>query len=322
MKKPNRTLLVFKYLWENTDDDHPATLADITEFLATQGLIVKDYRVLQKEIADLANFGIDIVEKRKRSYEYSIGSRHFDVPEVKLLVDAVQSSRFISKKQSKELIRKLSAFVGPRSASIIKRQLYVDQRFKATNESVMRSVDCIQDAIGTRKKVIFQYYDYSPAKEKVARHDGQFYRVSPYSLLWSGDNYYMVGHSEEKDRVQKFRIDRIDNLSLLDEPRISPPKGYKVGDFFTQEFSMLSGQECEIELLVENPLMNSIIDRFGEGVKTEIVDDAHFKVIVTVSLSTNFYGWVFASNGKVRIVQPQEAIDGFYSIIDQYQNAR
>lgn len=322
MKKPNRTLLVLKYLWENTDDDRPATLADITEFLKSQGLFVKDYRVLQKEIADLADFGIDIVQKRKRSYEYSIGGRHFDVAEVKLLVDAVQSSRFISAKQSKELIRKLSSFVGPRSAGVIKRQLYVEQRFKATNESVMRSVDCIQEAISAHKKVTFQYFDYSPSKEKIARHSGGFYRVSPYSLLWSGDNYYMVGHSDEKGRVQKFRIDRIDTLSLLDEPRIRPPKDYKVGDFFTHEFSMLSGQECEVELLVDNPLMNSIIDRFGEGVRTEIIDDQHFKVIVTVSLSSNFYGWVFASQGKVRILQPQAAIDGFYSIIEKYQKAR
>ena len=322
MNRPNRTLLVFKYLWENTDDNHPATIAEIIEYLESQGIVVKDYRVIQKEIADLAAFGIDIVIRRKRSYEYSIGGRHFDLAEVKLLVDAVQSSRFISKKQSKELIGKLSAFVGPENANIIKRQLYVDQRFKATNESVLRSVDSIQGAIAKRTKVMFQYFDYSPTKKKVARHEGQFYRVSPYSLLWSGDNYYMVGHSEEKDQIKKFRIDRIDNLSLLDEPCVKPPKSYRVGDFFSQEFSMLSGTAREVELLVENALMNSIIDRFGEKVKTEIVDDDHFKVIVTVSLSSTFYGWLFASKGKIRILRPKEAIDEFHYIIDQYQKAR
>ena len=322
MKKPNRILLVFKYLWENTDDTHKATIADITSYLEAEGVIVKDYRVIQRDIADLASIGVDIIEKRKQRYEYNIGERLFEVPEVKLLIDAVQSSRFISNKQSKALIRKLASFVGPHNANLLKRQLYIDQRSKATNESIMRSVDAVQEAIGAKKKVTFQYFDYSPTKEKVARHGGLFYRVSPYSLIWSGDNYYMVGFSEDKSLVQKFRIDRIDHLSVLDEGRKAIPKGYRVGDFFSQEFSMLSGKECDIELLVANPLMNSIIDRFGEKVETEIVDEDHFKVSVTVSLSSNFYGWVFASNGQIRILQPQEAINGFYSIMAQYQETK
>lgn len=322
MRKPNRTLWVFKYLWENTDDQHPATIADIIAFLETQGISVKDYRAIQADIADLTAMGIDIVEDRSRHYEYSIGTRHFEVPEVKLLVDAVQSSRFISQKKSKALIKKLSSFVGPQDAGIIKRQLYVEQRFKATNEGIMRIVDSIQDAIAAKTKVTFQYYDYSPQKKKVARHDGAFYVVSPYSLIWNGDNYYMVGHSEEKDKIQKFRVDRIDHLSVVDEPRVKPPKDYSVGDFFSQEFSMMSGKETDVELLVENNLMNNIIDHFGERVKTEVVDEGHFKVYVTVGLSPTFYGWLFASKGKIKILNPKETKDEFYYIIDSYSDSR
>ena len=322
MRKPNRTLWVFKYLWENTDDQHPATIANIIAFLETQGITVKDYRAIQADIADLTAMGIDIVEDRSRHYEYSIGTRHFEVPEVKLLVDAVQSSRFISQKKSKALIKKLSSFVGPQDAGIIKRQLYVEQRFKATNEGIMRIVDSVQDAIAAKTKVTFQYYDYSPQKKKVARHDGAFYIVSPYSLIWNGDNYYMVGHSEEKDKVQKFRVDRIDHLSIVEEPRVKPPKDYSVGDFFSQEFSMMSGKETDVELLVENDLMNNIIDHFGERVKTEIVDEGHFKVHVTVGLSPTFYGWLFASKGKIKILNPKEAKDEFYYIIDSYSESR
>lgn len=321
MRKPNRTLWVFKYLWEHTDDEHPATIADITAYLESQGIIVKDYRVIQADIADLSSMGIDVIEDRSRHYEYNIGTRHFEVPEVKLLVDAVQSSRFISQKKSKTLIKKLSAFVGPQDANVIKRQLYVDQRFKATNEGIMRIVDAIQDAITGHTKVTFQYFDYSPQKKKVARHNGAYYLVSPYSLIWNGDNYYMVGHSEERGQIQKFRIDRIDHLSIVDAPRVKPPKGYNVGDFFSQEFSMMSGKETEVELLVENDLMNNIIDHFGEGVKTEIVDDAHFKTKVTVGLSNTFYGWLFASRGKIKLLQPKEAIDDFYSIINAYHSS-
>lgn len=322
MRKPNRTLWVFKYLWENTDDQHPATIADIIAFLETQGINVKDYRAIQADIADLTAMGIDIVEDRSRHYEYSIGTRHFEVPEVKLLVDAVQSSRFISQKKSKALIKKLASFVGPQDAGIIRRQLYVEQRFKATNEGIMRIVDSVQDAIAAKTKVTFQYYDYSPQKKKVARHDGAFYVVSPYSLIWNGDNYYMVGHSEEKDKIQKFRVDRIDQLSIIDEPRIKPLKDYSVGDFFSQEFSMMSGEETDVELLVENDLMNNIIDHFGESVKTEVVDEGHFKIHVTVGLSPTFYGWLFASKGKIKILNPKEAKDEFYYIIDSYSESR
>ncbi len=322
MRKPNRTLWVFKYLWEHTDDEHPATIADITAYLETQGITVKDYRVIQADIADLSAMGIDIIEDRSRQYKYNIGTRHFEVPEVKLLVDAVQSSRFISQKKSKALIKKLSTFVGPQDANIIKRQLYVDQRFKATNEGIMRIVDSIQDAITTHSKVTFQYFDYSPQKKKVARHDGAFYVVSPYSLIWNGDNYYLVGHSEEKNQVQKFRVDRIDHLSIIAGPWVKPPRDYNVGDFFSHEFSMLSGKEIEVELLVDNDLMNNIIDHFGEGVRTEIIDSDHFKVRVTVGLSSNFYGWLFASQGRIRLLSPEEAIYNFNSIIDSYVSSR
>ena len=322
MKYPNRTLSVFKDLWENTDDEHPATVADIVEYLATQGLYVKDYRTIQSDIADLSEFGVDIIETRKQRYEYHIGSRHFEIPEIKLLVDAVQSSRFISRKKSEVLIQKLSAFAGPHYARIINRHLYVDERYKSDNESVLRSVDAIQDAIADKKKVTFQYFNYTTEKEKIARHGGQPYVVSPYSLLWSGDNYYMVGHSEARGIVQTFRIDRIDWLSIVDESRIEPPEDYSVGKIFSQEFSMLSGKTSRVELIVQNSLIDNIIDSFGEDVQIEIMDSEHFKVCTTVELSTNFYGWIFASKGKIQLLHPQKAVDEFYSIIRHYQDIK
>lgn len=316
MRYPNRTLVVFRYLWETTDDEHSVTVADIVGYFATQGIKVKDYRTIKADIADLMDFGIDIVETKRDRYEYHVGNRHFEVPEVKLLVDAVQSSRFISQRKSKALIQKLATFVGPHDAGIIRRELYVDQRSKSDNESVLRSVDAVQDAIAENKKVSFQYFDYSPQKEKVARHNGMTYRISPYSLIWNDDNYYMIGFSDDRQIIQTFRIDRIDHLSQVDEPRIEPPDDYNVSDFFTQEFSMLSGKERTVELLVENHLMNNIIDRFGESVQVETVDNGHFKITVTVALSTNFYAWVFASNGKIRILSPQEAREDFAAMME------
>jgi len=316
MRRLNRTLMVLRYLWETTDDEHSVTVADIVAYLAEQGVPAKDYRTIRADIAELLDFGIDIVETKRDRYEYHVGNRHFEVPEVKLLVDAVQSSRFISQRKSKALIQKLATFVGPHDAGIIQRELYVDQRSKSDNESVLRSVDAVQDAIAENKKVSFQYFDYSPQKEKVARHNGMTYRISPYSLIWNDDNYYMIGFSDDRKIIQTFRIDRIDHLSQVDEPRIEPPDDYNVSDFFTQEFSMLSGKERTVELLVENHLMNNIIDRFGESVQAKTVDNGHFKITVTVALSTNFYAWVFASNGKIRILSPQEAREDFAAMME------
>ena len=318
MRKLNRTLLVYKYLWENTDDEHHASVADIAAYLAENDVTTKDNRTIQADITDLINLGLDVIETRRSRNEYHIGSRVFDVPEVKLLIDAVQSSRVISTAKSKELIRKLSALTGPHNTEIIKRQLYVDQRFKSHNESVFRIVDALQEAIAQRKKVSFQYFDYSPDKKRVARHGGQVYLISPYSMLWNGDNYYLVGYSDQRQAIQTFRIDRIEHLSVKEEARVEPPEDYNVKIFFSQHFSMLGGETCRVELLVENHLMNSIIDRFGEEVDTEIVDDAHFLVRTTVSLSTMFYGWVFSSKGKIQILRPEKAICEFRTMIRLY----
>ena len=312
-------MLVFRCLWQNTDDQHHVTAADIIEYLELWGIRVKDYRTIQADIADLIDFGVDIVETRTRSYEYHIGSRHFDVPEVRLLVDAVQSSRFISQKKSMELIEKLSAFVGPSDRSIIHTQLYIGERFKANNEAVLRTVDAIQSAIVGNKKVTFQYFSYTPTKEKLARHGGALYVLSPYSLVWNGDNYYVIGYRETKGMLQTFRIDRIDKLTVLEEHWTPPPKDYNVGTVFSREFTMLSGKKAEVELLVENELMGNIIDHFGENVSTEIVNSAHFKVRTTVELSATFYGWLFASRGKIQLLYPQAAIDDFHSMLACYE---
>ncbi|MGM9684234.1 MAG: helix-turn-helix transcriptional regulator [Eubacteriales bacterium] len=314
MALTNRTLILFKYLWQTTDEVHPVSLADISAYLA-QYEISADPRTLRKDIEQLVEFGIDIVKDRKVQNLYHVASRHFEAPEVKLLIDAVQSARFITPRKSKQLVNRLSAFIAPGDTALLKRQLYIDSRSKATNESIYVSVDRIQSAIAERKKISFRYFDYAPSKERIHRHDGQIYFVSPYALLWNNDVYYLVGHHDYRQQIAKFRVDRIDSLEITDQPAVRKPKDFNVSEFFTQEFSMLNGKPCRVKLLCENTLMNSIIDRFGEDVTTQIVDENHFSVEATVDLSSTFYGWVFASAGKMKITGPQEAIDGFNNVI-------
>lgn len=317
MALTNRTLLVLKFLWAQTDEEHTASLSDISAFLAERS-ITADPRTLRKDIDQLIEFGVDVVVDRRVQNRYHVASRHFEAPEVKLLIDAVQSARFITPRKSKGLIKRLAAFIAPHQTELLKRQLYIDIRSKASNENIYLTVDRIQTAIADRKKIAFQYFDYTPNRQRAYRHEGQAYTVSPYALLWNNDTYYMVGYHEGKNMVTKFRVDRIDNMEVLGVSAVQKPKSFTVADYFTQEFSMLSGQDCEIRLLCDNILMNSIIDRFGEDVHTEVVDEAHFAVVAQVNLSSNFYGWVFASEGKMRIVAPQEAVDGFKGALEQY----
>ncbi len=317
MNNKNRILLMLEYLWDNTDEAHTVSLADITRHLESHG-ITADPRTLRKDIAQLTEFGIDVVVDRRVQNRYHIASRHFEAPEVKLLIDAVQSSRFITNKKSKALIQKLAAFVAPNQKQVLKRQLYVDARPKSVNESIYLTVDRIQTAIAEKKKITFKYYDYTPEKKRELRHGGQVYSVSPYALIWNNDAYYVVGYNDARGILATFRADRIARLEIADARIVPKPKGFDVSDYFSQDFTMRSGKECEVELLCENSLMNNIIDRFGEKVHTEIADDGHFKVVTTVGLSNTFYGWVFASEGKIKILSPEEAVGGFAEILGWY----
>lgn len=318
MPLTNRLLLLFRYLWTATDDTHPVTLEQLKDHLETCGLSRPDSRTLKNDIAQLMEFGVDIVVDRRVQNQYFVASRHFDTAEVKLLIDAVQSSRFITPKKSKALIAKLAAFVEPGQKQLLKRQLYIDQRAKASNEAVLRIVDRLHAAIAGKKKVTFRYFDYTPEKKKVHRHDGQQYTVSPYAMLWNNDLYYMVGYSDAKDLVATYRVDRIDKLEVTDVPAVKKPSDFSIAAYFTHAFSMYNGEERQVELLCENELMGSIIDRFGPGVQTEVVDREHFKVTASVALSDNFYGWVFASGGKMKILSPEKAVSDFSGILSRF----
>lgn len=304
---------------ETTDEFHPASLADISAFLK-QHEITADPRTLRKDIEQLIEFGVDIVKDRRVQNLYHVASRHFEAPEVKLLIDAVQSARFITPNKSRELVKRLTTFVAPSDAALLERHLYIDSRIKAVNESVYISVDRIQTAIAERKKIAFCYFDYSPSKERVHRNGGKVYSVSPYALLWNNDTYYLVGFHDHRQQITKFRIDRIDGLEITQKAAVQKPVDFNVSAYFIQEFSMLTGRTCRVTLLCENILMNSIIDRFGEDVPTQIVDENHFSVETTVNPSSNFYGWVFASAGKMKISAPQEAVNGFRKMLEINNN--
>ena len=312
-----RILLTLKYLWEESTADHYVTCVDIMQFLEKNGIKAPSRNTIYKDIKQLQELGIDIDQYKGTQNHYWIRDRIFTTTELQLLIDAVQAAQFISKGISNEIIDKLSVFAEPGNTELINRKLLVASRPKSTNERLFFNVNELQHAIAHKKKVRFLYVDYDPSKKKVYRHDNQVYYVSPFSMLWNGDNYYMIGWSDSHGKVACFRVDRMDRVSAVDEKAHSKPIGYKESEFYSQIFSMYDGPECEVELICINEMMNTIIDRFGSVVETEIIDEDHFKVVANVHLSNNFFGWLCALAGKIKLISPLEAIEQLHDLIQK-----
>lgn len=276
MKNNKRSLFILKYLTEQTDEKHLATITNINEYLRQYDLDAIAY-CLAVCIKELQDVGYDIFCVRSTQNQYYMRERPFSLAEVKLLVDAVQSSRFISEEQSLELVSKLADLVGSHKGEILKRHLYIESRAKTDNAGIMEYVDKIHQAITENRKIKFKYFEYNATKEKVLRYDGYTYTLSPCVLVWNNDMYYVVSIYKDKEDFAKFRIDRMCELIVTDEQGAVLRADLDMSDFFEKEFSMMNGETCEVELLCENKLMSSIVDKFGDDVKTEIVDETHFK---------------------------------------------
>lgn len=317
MKNYNRSILVLKYLHDKTDEDHLATIKNINDSLAEHQLDA-DRGTIVDCIKDLQEVGYDICCIRSTQNKYYMRSRPFTLAEVKLLVDAVQSSRFVSEEQSREIVEKLASLVGSYKGDILKRQLYIGSRVKPDNPYFSEYVEKIHTAITNKRKIVFRYYDYNSEKHKVLRREGKRYYFSPFDLIWNNDMYYVVGCGDYSSKVIRFRIDRMVDLELDENERVSMPDGYNISDFFEKEFSMMAGNISQVELLCDNKLMGSIVDKFGEDAQTEIVDDYHFKAKVEVEISGVFFGWVIASGGSMRIIGPDNVLNEFRKTIKPY----
>lgn len=318
MEKQNRLLVIMKYLWEQTDIDHPATMKDIAAHLESEGLSATR-KTISHDIDQLREAGVDIDFHDRMQNQYFIDRRVFEMPEVKLLVDAVQSARFISSAKSKTMIHKLSAFVSAHQADVLKRQLYVESRVKSPNESVLYLVDLIHSAIQDKHKITFQYFEYNQKKQKVLKHGGQIYCFSPYALVWNEDCYYALGFSDSHGGIVKFRVDRMQNIAVTEDKAVKKPADFKIADYSSKVFSMYNGKECVVTLRCENAVMKNLVDRFGSGFKVTAHDADHFDAKVSVSLSPTFYGWVFSFGGSLKIVAPKEAVAEFHAILNKFQ---
>lgn len=302
-----RPLYLTKILYERTDEDHCLTTMQLVQILEEEYGIPAHRQTIKTDIELLQQFGIDIQEVRSTQNRYNLISRQFEIAELKLLIDAVQSSKFISKERSEQMVSKIVTLAGQHKAEELKRNASVEGRTKSENRQDLLIVDAINEAINAEKRIAFQYFSYNVRKQKKLRHDGERYIFSPYRLIWNGDYYYVLGFSDKHQTIGIFRVDRISTRpDILSEDAVPIPEDFDVDDFLATTFRMY-GSECqEVELICDNSVIDAIIDRFGPDVTIYARDMSTFRVIARVAISHIFFSWIFGFGGKVRIKGPEE----------------
>lgn len=295
---------------EQTDEEHYISMPEIIEALAAYD-ITADRKSLYQDLRDLEKLGIEVEgEATGNRYHYHVISRFFELPELKLLVDAIQSSKFIIERKSNALIKKLERLVSKYEAQKLQRQVYVSGRIKTMNESIYYTVDAIHNAISENRKIKFQYYQWNLKKEMELRHNGAWYHISPWGLSWDDENYYLVGFDSEAGLIKHYRVDKMLHISMSEEKREGSEYFTKLdmAEYAKKSFGMYGGEEQTVKLLVDNSLAGVVIDRFGKDVMMIPTDGNRFTVSVNVRVSRQFMGWVFSLGEKVKIIGPDLVI--------------
>ena len=313
-----RIICLLKLLEKYTDEDHQLTTSELSKLLEKEYEITVHRITFKKDIESLQNMGYDIIETRSSQNKYFLRSRDFELPELKLLIDAVESSKFITSSKREILIDKINNLTSVYQKDKLKRNNYVVKNIKPNNELIYYIVDAINDAINQGKQISFQYYEYTGLKKKILKNKGEIYKLSPYHLVWNGDYYYVLGYSEKREKVISFRVDRIANTpEILDKKCHLKPKDFDLNEYTKSVFFMFGCKKTRVELRCDNSLMKTIIDRFGEDVTTLAYDMESFKVIVDVEVSPTFYGWLFGFDGKVEILNPKNIKNEYNQMIDR-----
>ena len=320
-KKSNqktKLLILYQLLLKKGDEERPITTPELIEALDREG-VPAERKSIYADMEALREFGLDVQLRKGRSGGWFVGEREFELPELKLLVDAVQSSRFISRKKSEALIAKLSGLTSERQAKQLRRQVYVDRRVKTDNESVYYAIDSIHAAIAGKKLVTFRYFDYNAKKEKVYRREGKPYRVTPFGLIWSDENYYMVGWEQGGAGMRHYRVDRMSGLTVLGIPG-ETPRGYEsfdIAEYGQKHFHMFSGREAKVRLRCADHFVNVMLDRFGQEAMLIPDGEGHFVLTVDAVVSPQFYGWLFGLGHEVQLTAPAWAVEEYRTMLEK-----
>lgn len=322
-----KLLYIIKILSEQTNEENPIQTQELIDQLAGM-----DIRAERKSIYDdincLIDFGYDIMKVSARNGGgYYLASRPFEIPELKLLVDAVQASRFFTLKKSKELIKKIETLASKPEAKQLQRQVYVASRVKTGNENIYYNVDYIHRAIQSKRQITFLYLDWDIDKELKPRKSGKKYQISPWALSWKDENYYLIAFDEEESKIKHYRVDKMSNICILENlPRSGSElfEQFDIAEYVNKTFGMFGGRIETVTLQLPNHMVGIVIDRFGKEIDIRKREESHFSVRVTVAVSGQFFGWLIGLGKDVKIIAPQNVVQDYCSylkeIIRQYES--
>lgn len=310
-RSPNQKLKLLyltRILLEQTDEEHPITMPALLRELERCG-VSAERKSIYDDMEALRAFGLDVVQTRGRAAGYYIGERDFQLPELKLLVDSVQSSKFITQKKTLELIKKIEGLASVHQARELQRQVYVRNRVKSMNESVYYNVDEISGAISRDRAIRFRYYEYTADRQRRFRRNGAYYEVSPFALIWDDENYYMMAWDAPAAAMKHFRVDKMADISLLDTPRQGKEAfaGADMSSYTKGVFGMFAGTPRPVKLRFANHLAGAVLDRFGKDSLLVPDGDSHFTVSFDAVISPQFYGWVYGFGTEAELLSPPEA---------------
>lgn len=313
-----KLLYLLKILMEKTDADHTLTVPEMILELDKYN-IKAERKSIYDDIESLITFGIDILCRKSKTYDYYIASRTFELAELKLLADAVASSKFITEKKSRELIKKIGSLTSSHEAKQLVRQIYVAGRVKTINEKIYYNVDIINQAIGNSKQISFKYFEYTIEKKKRYRNDGNKYIASPYALTWDDENYYMISYYEKYNGITHFRVDKMEDIEITDQN--CHTEDINIVEYTKKIFSMYGGEEETVNIQFDNSLLGVVIDRFGKETVTYKIDENSFMAILTVEVSPPFWGWIFQFGNKAKIISPENVRDKFVEYLNEVKDS-
>ena len=303
-----KLLYLSQILRQKTDEEHGLTIQQMVDALAEHG-ISAERKSIYDDLEALRLFGMDITLIQAKGYRYFLANREFELPELKLLADAVASSKFITEKKSAQLIKKIEGLASDYEAHQIQRQVLVANRVKTMNERVYYNVDAIHQAIAGERQISFRYFDYNIDKEKIYRDNGELRTASPYALVWDDENYYMVAYYEKYETIAQFRIDKMEDITVLDIPCVPRPDNFDVAAYSKKIFNMYGGEEEMVKLRFDCSLIGVVLDRFGKDILIEKLNETSFVVRVHIAISPTFLGWLFQFGDRVEILSPKNLVE-------------
>lgn len=307
-----KILYLYRMLLEKTDEDHRLTVNEMIQELNRWG-IEAERKTIYSDLEALRSFGLDILSVKARSTGYYVASRTFDLPELKLLADAVAGAKFITEKKSRLLIAKLGQLASQHEGRSLQRNVLVQNRVKADNELIYYNVDTISQAITRKESLRFRYFEFDLNRKKVLRKDGDWYAITPLTLFWDDENYYVIAYYQRYGRISHFRVDRMEQVEITPTPEDVPLEKLDIGAYAKKTFSMFVGEEEHVRLEFSNKLINVVYDKFGKDVSLRPGKEGHFQISVPIAVSPSFYGWLFQFGEDVQILSPDHVAGEFRS---------